>query len=83
MTNLAPAMPGNTCVTVGHTDDHDMATKMKTVEQRRDAVLNLRVPGAIRAALERAARDDERSLSGMAVRLLRTQLTALGYLEKE
>ncbi len=83
MMHLALSPAGCACVTGGHTGVLWMATKKKIVELRRDAVLNLRVPRAMKKALERAAVEDDRSLSGMAVRMLRAQLTALGYMGKE
>jgi hypothetical protein len=50
---------------------------------RRDDTLNLRVPRELKEALQRAAKEDDRSVSSMAVRLLREQLTRSGHLEKE
>jgi hypothetical protein len=55
----------------------------KAVKVKRDAVLNLRVPAEIKKALQRAALKDDRTVSGMAVRLLREALVARGHLEKE
>lgn len=45
----------------------------------RDDVLNFRVPAAIKQALKRAATKDERSMSVMAVRILREWLAAHKY----
>jgi hypothetical protein len=41
----------------------------------RDDVLNLRVPADLKAALRKAADQDERSMSTMAARILREWLT--------
>ncbi len=49
---------------------------------KRDAVLNLRVPAELKAALELAAEEDMRTLSGFAVVLLAQALTVRGYLKK-
>jgi hypothetical protein len=50
----------------------------------RDAVLNLRVPSAVKIALRRAADDDHgRSVSAMATRVLSEWLIAHQYLRKK
>jgi hypothetical protein len=50
----------------------------------RDEVLNLRVPADLKEALRRAADDDHgRSMSAMAVRILREWLTAGGYISTD
>jgi len=49
---------------------------------KRDAVLNLRVPAELKAALELAAEEDMRTLSGFAVVLRAQALTVRGYLKK-
>lgn len=46
----------------------------------RDEVLNVRVPGEIKAALKKAADADERSVSTMTVRILREWLEHHGHL---
>lgn len=61
---------------------HPVTKRMKPA-LKRDAVLNLRVPKEIKVALRQAAVADDRSISGMAVRLLREQLEARGFLGKE
>jgi hypothetical protein len=48
---------------------------------KRDAVLNLRVPAQLKAALERAAEEDFRSVSNQAVLLLMESLKQRGYLK--
>jgi hypothetical protein len=50
---------------------------------KADAVLNLRVPKQVKEALANAARDDLRSMSGMAVRALAEWLTERGYLDRD
>lgn len=51
---------------------------------KRDAVLNMRVPVAIKEGLRRAGEDDfGRSASGMATRIFREWLTEHGYLKEE
>jgi hypothetical protein len=48
----------------------------------RDAVLNLRLPKDIKEAVQRAGIDDDgRSISGMAVKILRAWCVANGYLK--
>jgi len=49
---------------------------------RRDETLNLRVPHGVKDALRRAAKEDGRTVSNMAVRLLQEQLVARGFLGK-
>jgi len=46
----------------------------------RDDVLNFRVPRDLKAALRKAAEDDERSMSMMAARILREWLTEHGFM---
>jgi hypothetical protein len=48
---------------------------------KRDAVLNLRVPAEMKSALERAAEDDFRSVSSLAVLLLMESLMQRGYIK--
>ena len=49
---------------------------------KRNTVMNIRLPTEVKRALQRAADDDHgRSLSGMAVRLLREWLVEHGYIE--
>jgi uncharacterized protein (DUF1778 family) len=45
----------------------------------RDEVLNLRVPADVKAALKRAAEADDRSVSSMALRIIREWLTRNGH----
>lgn len=47
---------------------------------KRDSTLNLRLPATVKEALARAAAQDLRSSSGMAVHILAEWLTARGYL---
>ena len=49
----------------------------------KDDVLNFRVPADLKAALRKAAEQDERSMSMMAVRILREWLTAEGHYQSE
>ncbi len=44
--------------------------------------MNLRVPAELKAALELAAEEDMRTLSGFAVVLLTQALTVRGYMKK-
>ena len=46
---------------------------------KRDAVLNLRVPAALKKALERAAEADLRTVSGLAVVLLMEGMERRGF----
>ena len=45
----------------------------------KDDVLNFRIPAELKVALRRAAAEDERSMSMMAVRILREWLTEHGF----
>jgi hypothetical protein len=47
---------------------------------KRDSTLNLRLPAPVKEALARAAAEDLRSSSGMAVHILAEWLTGRGYL---
>jgi hypothetical protein len=48
---------------------------------KRDAVLNIRLPADVKAAVRRAAEDDfSRSVSSMVVRVLREWCVEKGYL---
>ena len=49
----------------------------------RTAALSFRIPESIKSAIEKAARDDERSVSTMVERILRAWLIERGYLTKE
>jgi hypothetical protein len=49
----------------------------------KDDVLNFRVPNDLKAALRRAADQDERSMSTMAARILREWLAERGFYETE
>jgi len=51
-----------------------------TDPMKRDSTLNLRLPVTVKEALARAAAQDLRSSSGMAVHILAEWLTAQGYL---
>ena len=46
----------------------------------KDEVLNLRVPADVKAALKRAALADDRSVSAMALRIIREYLGQAGQL---
>lgn len=48
----------------------------------KDDVLNFRVPADLKAALRKAAEKDERSMSMMAVRILREWLAGNGYYDE-
>ena len=50
---------------------------------KRDEVLNIRVPSEVKEALRKAAEADDRSLSTMAVRILREWLESHGFLSGE
>jgi hypothetical protein len=50
---------------------------------KRDSTLNLRLPAAVKEALAKAAEQDLRSSSGMAVHILAEWLTGRGYLTSE
>lgn len=47
---------------------------------KRDSTLNLRLPSPVKEALTRAAEQDLRTSSGMAVHILAEWLTRRGYL---
>ncbi len=47
------------------------------------SALSFRVPEELKVALERAAKDDERSVSSTVERILRAWLIERGYLTKE
>jgi hypothetical protein len=47
----------------------------------RDAVLNMRLPERVKKALTVAAREDNRTMSGMVVAILSEWLTAHAYLK--
>jgi len=49
----------------------------------RDDLLTFRIPGDLKLALKRAATKDERSMSMMAVRILREWLATHGYYADE
>jgi hypothetical protein len=46
----------------------------------KDAALGFRIPAEVKAALERAAKADDRSVSSMVERILKSWLTENGYL---
>jgi uncharacterized protein (DUF1778 family) len=46
----------------------------------KDEVLNLRVPTEVKSALRRAAAEDERSASSMALKVIKHWLVANDYL---
>ena len=48
----------------------------------KDDVLNFRVPADLKVALKKAAAKDERSMSMMAVRILREWLANHGFYEE-
>lgn len=55
---------------------------LQVVSMKRDAVMNLRVPGDVKDALQRAADADfGRSMSSMAVRIFQEWLTEHGHLK--
>jgi hypothetical protein len=49
----------------------------------KDDVLNFRVPADLKAALRRAAEQDDRSMGGMAGKILREWLMEKGFLSIE
>lgn len=51
---------------------------------KRDAMLNIRLPADIKAALRKAGDDDHgRSISGMVIRILDEWLTEHDYMKKK
>lgn len=46
----------------------------------KTAALSFRIPDELKEALERAAKDDDRSVSSLVERILRAWLTDKGYL---
>ena len=48
----------------------------------KDDIITIRVPGAVKEALRRAAEADARSLASLATKLLTEFVRANGYLEK-
>jgi hypothetical protein len=51
---------------------------------KRDAMLNIRLPADMKAALRKAGDDDHgRSISGMVIRILDEWLTKHDYLKKK
>ncbi len=54
---------------------------LQSEAMRRDAVLNVRLPADVKAAIRCAAKDDfDRSISSMVVRVLREWSVEKGYL---
>jgi len=53
---------------------------MSNNSERRDAPLGLRITPTLKKALEHAARDDHRSVSSMAERIITEWLESKGYL---
>jgi len=49
----------------------------------RSAPLGFRVEPDLKAALEKAAKDDDRSVSSLVERILKAWLTERGYLPKD
>ena len=49
--------------------------------EKRKAVINFRISANLKAAAQRAADEDSRSVSSLVIKLLREHLTARGYLE--
>jgi hypothetical protein len=48
----------------------------------KEAAISIRIPADLKAALERAARDDHRSLTSLASKMLAEAMVAAGYLKK-
>lgn len=48
----------------------------------KDTALSFRVPAEMKTALERAAKDDDRSVSSLVERVLKAWLVERGYLPK-
>lgn len=48
--------------------------------EQREAVLIMRLPRSVKAALKRAAEDDHRSMSALMLKLVSDHLAANGYL---
>ena len=63
--------------------DVDYYIMCYTAIMDKDDVLNFRVPSDLKAALRRAADQDERSMSTMAARILHEWLTDKGFYEAE
>lgn len=55
---------------------------VRMYEMVRDAPLSFRVEAELKAALERAAKADDRSVSSLVERVLKGWLTERGYLTK-
>lgn len=52
-----------------------------TEQRRKTATLNLRIDPALKAAADKAAADDQRSLTSLVEKLLTEHLKAKGYLK--
>lgn len=50
--------------------------------ERKDTQVNLRIRASLKAAAEKAAADDQRSLTSLIEKLLTDYLKARGYLRK-
>jgi hypothetical protein len=60
-----------------------MASNMKrTIPRKKDYAISIRVDETIRAAIEKAARDDMRSITSYAERAIVEDLRSKGYLKK-
>ena len=62
-------------------DDCNLCYKLSTVKS--DAVLNLRLPGSVKAALAKAADANMRTLSSMAAWAMAERLTEHGFLDRD
>ena len=49
--------------------------------EEKDTMLNVRVPKAVKDAAQKAADDDQRSVSGLVLKVLNDWLTERGYLK--
>ena len=64
------------CVKPRHIRDADELVEVALNTQDQDEVLNLRVSGDVKAALRHAAEAEDRSVSSMALRIIREWLQA-------
>jgi hypothetical protein len=81
--SAAPGAIAGMVSEIGYLGDRRLWTRENAADASIDVPRIRAIVSTMKEALKRAAVEDDRSLSGMAVRMLRAQLTALGYMGKE